>query len=174
MAASSASISGVLADCLRRGVIAFWRRSLLDSLNVYIKSLRLQHMAPKLIQAMPGMSKPVTEAEVERFLESKLNLQLATLDNEGYPNVTPVMFYYDKDSGKMYVNADKRSRKVQNIRRNPDKVYYSIDDENLSYEGVKGRARATIIEDTQKNISILEKINLKYLGTYQKRNIRDN
>jgi hypothetical protein len=44
-------------------------------------------MAPKLIQAMPGMSKPVTEAEVERFLESKLNLQLATLDNEGYPKV---------------------------------------------------------------------------------------
>jgi general stress protein 26 len=124
-------------------------------------------MAPKLIQAMPGMSKPVTEAEVERFLESKLNLQLATLDNEGYPNVTPVMFYYDKDSGKMYVNADKRSRKVQNIRRNPDKVYYSIDDENLSYEGVKGKARATIIEDTQKNISILEKINLKYLGTLE-------
>jgi general stress protein 26 len=67
----------------------------------------------------------------------------------------------------MYVNADKRSRKVQNIRRNPDKVYYSIDDENLSYEGVKGRARATIIEDTQKNISILEKINLKYLGTLE-------
>jgi len=121
----------------------------------------------KLIQAMPGMSKPVTEADVARLLESKLNLQLATLEDEGYPNVAPVMFYYDKDSGKMYVNADKSSRKVQNIRRNPDKIYYSIDDENLYYEGVKGRARATIIEDTQKNISILEKINLKYLGTLE-------
>lgn len=119
----------------------------------------------KLIQAMPGMPEPVTEADVARLLESRLNLQLATLDEEGYPNIAPVMFYYDKDSGKMYVNADKRSRKVQNIRRNPDKIYYSIDDENYFYEGVKGRARATIIEDTQKNISILEKINLKYLGT---------
>ncbi|MEM3094695.1 MAG: pyridoxamine 5'-phosphate oxidase family protein [Nitrososphaera sp.] len=108
----------------------------------------------KLIQAMPGMSEPVTEADVARLLESRLNLQLATLDEEGYPNIAPVIFYYDKDSGKMYVNADKRSRKVQNIRRNPDKIYYSIDDENYFYEGVKGRARATIIEDTQKNISI--------------------
>lgn len=114
---------------------------------------------------MPGLSKPVTEADVVRLLESKLNLQLATLEDEGYPNIAPVMFYYDKDSGKMYVNADKRSRKVQNIRRYPDKIYYSIDDENLFYEGVKGRARAAIIEDTQKNISILEKINQKYLGT---------
>ncbi|HEX7033285.1 MAG TPA: pyridoxamine 5'-phosphate oxidase family protein [Nitrososphaera sp.] len=121
----------------------------------------------KLIQAVPSMSKPVTEADVERLLGSKLNLQLATLDEEGHPNVAPVMFYYDRDSGKMYVNADKKSKKVQNIRRNPEKVYYSIDDENLSYEGVKGRARATIIEDTQRNVSILEKINLKYLGTLE-------
>lgn len=121
----------------------------------------------KLIQAMPGMSKPVTEDEVKRILESKLNLQLATLDEEGYPNVAPVMFYYDKNSGKMYVNADKRSRKVQNIRRNPGKVYFSVDDENVYYEGVKGRAQASIIEDTQKNVSILEKINMKYLGTLE-------
>jgi hypothetical protein len=43
------------------------------------------HMATKLIQAIPGMPKPVTDSEVERFLESKLNMQLAALDEEGYP-----------------------------------------------------------------------------------------
>jgi hypothetical protein len=35
----------------------------------------------KLVQAMPGMPSPVTEGEVERFLESKLNIQLATYMN---------------------------------------------------------------------------------------------
>jgi general stress protein 26 len=123
-------------------------------------------MATKLIQAIPGMPKPVTEPEVERFLlESKLNIQLATLDEKGYPNIQPVWFHYDKDSGKIYTGTQKGARKLQNIRRNPDKIYFSIDDENYPYKGVKGRGKASISEDPQKNIPIMEKINLKYLGT---------
>ena len=50
----------------------------------------------KIISAtseIPSMSKE----EVERFLESKLNLQLATIDERGDPNIQPVWFYYDKD-----------------------------------------------------------------------------
>jgi general stress protein 26 len=119
----------------------------------------------KLIQAIPGMPKPVTEPEVERFLESKLNMQIATLDEEGYPNIQPIWFYYDKNSGKLYTGTQKETKKVQNIRRNPDKVYFSIDDENYPYKGVKGRGSVSISEDAEKNLRIIEKINLKYLGT---------
>jgi nitroimidazol reductase NimA-like FMN-containing flavoprotein (pyridoxamine 5'-phosphate oxidase superfamily) len=43
---------------------------------------------------IPGM----TREEVERFLESKLNLQLATNDEQGEPNIQPVWFYYDKNT----------------------------------------------------------------------------
>jgi hypothetical protein len=57
--------------------------------------------------------------------------------------------------------------KVQNIQRNPDKIYFSIDDENYPYRGVKGKAIARISEDIQKNLSIIEKINMKYLGTLE-------
>ena len=124
-------------------------------------------MMTKIISAIPGVS--TTENEIERFLESNLNLQLATLEENNYPNINQVWFYYDKNSGKMYATTHKDSRKVQNIRRNPDKIYFSIDDENFYTEGlkgVKGRARATIIsEDRHKVISIEEKICLKYLGT---------
>lgn len=123
-------------------------------------------MMTKIISATPGIS--TTETEVRRFLESNLNLQLATLEEDNYPNINQVWFYYDKDSGKIYATTHKGSRKVQNIRRNPEKIYFSIDDENFSTEGlkgVKGRARATIIsEDRQKVVSIMEKICLKYLG----------
>ena len=59
------------------------------------------------------------------------------------------------------------SKKVQNIRRNPDKIYFSIDDENYPYKGVNGRAAVRIIEDAQKNLPIMEKINMKYLGTLE-------
>jgi general stress protein 26 len=124
-------------------------------------------MMTKIISAIPGIS--TTETEIERFLESNLNLQLATLEEDNYPNINQVWFDYDKDSGKIYATTHKGSRKVQNILKNPDKIYFSIDDENFYTEGlkgVKGRARATIIsEDRQKVISVEEKIILKYLGT---------
>lgn len=119
----------------------------------------------KVIQAIPSMPKPVTESEITKFLESKLNLQIATIDEEGYPMIQPIWFLYDKQSDKIYVGTPKTSKKVQNIRRNPDKIYFSIDDENYPYKGVKGRAVVRISEDIQKNLSIMEKINLKYLGT---------
>lgn len=121
----------------------------------------------KLVQALPGMPNPVTEEEVERFLQSKLNIQLATVDEEGYPNIQPVWFYYDKESGKIYTGTQKTTKKVQNIRRSPDKIYFSIDDENFPYKGVKGRGEASISEDVQKNLEIMEKINIKYLGTLE-------
>lgn len=39
--------------------------------------------------------------------------------------------------------------------------------ENFPYKGVKGRAVAKISEDIQKNLPIVEKINIKYLGTIE-------
>ncbi|MDQ3970572.1 MAG: pyridoxamine 5'-phosphate oxidase family protein, partial [Thermoproteota archaeon] len=49
------------------------------------------------------MPKPVTETEVTNFLQqSKLNIQIATIDEEGYPVIQPVWFVYDKESDKIY------------------------------------------------------------------------
>ena len=120
----------------------------------------------KVIQALPRMQSPITETEIEKFLESsRLNIQLATIDENGYPNIHPTWFYYDRDSEKLYLVTQKTTKKVQNIRRNPDKIYFSIDDENSPYKGVKGRAVASISENMQKNVTIVEKMFLKYLGT---------
>jgi general stress protein 26 len=121
----------------------------------------------KVIQALPGMPKAVTESEVNNFLQSKINIQIATIDEEGYPMIQPTWFLYEDDTGKLYTGTQKMTRKVQNIRRNPDKIYFSIDDENYPYKGVKGRAAARISEDIAKNLPIVEKINLKYLGTLE-------
>ena len=119
----------------------------------------------KVIQAIPSMSKPVTETEVNNFLESKLNIQIATIDEEGYPIIQPVWFVYDKESNKIYAGTSKMTKKIHNIKRNPDKIYFCVDEENYPYKGVKGRGIARISEDIQKNLPIIEKINMKYLGT---------
>jgi general stress protein 26 len=120
----------------------------------------------KIVQAFPGI--PMTEDEVQKFLEnSKLNIQLATSDEDGCPSIQPVWFLYDKDAGKICVGTNKMSKKVQNMQRNPDKTYFSIDDESFPYKGVKGKAVASISEDISKNTKIMEKINLKYLGTLE-------
>jgi general stress protein 26 len=120
----------------------------------------------KLIQAIP-MPKQVTEDEVNRFLQSKLNMQLATIDDEGYPYIQPVWFYFDQASGKIMTGTQKGTKKVNNIRRNPDKIYFSIDDENFPYKGVKGKGSGSISEDIKRNLSVIEKINMKYLGTLE-------
>jgi general stress protein 26 len=111
------------------------------------------------------MSRPVTETEINEFLESKLNIQIATVDQNGYPTIQPLWFVYDKESGKLYAGTQKMTKKIQNIRRNPDKIYFSVDDENYPYRGVKGKAVARISEEVQENLSIVKKINMKYLGT---------
>ena len=116
------------------------------------------------------MPNPVTEAEVNNILvESKLNMQIATIDKEGYPMIQPIWFLYDKESDDkiIYTATQKMSKKVQNIRRNPDKVYFSIDDEKYPYKGVKERAVAKISDDIKKNLPRVEKINIKYLGTVE-------
>ena len=108
----------------------------------------------------------MNEYEVSNFLESKLNLQLATIDGKGDPNIQPVWFEYEKESERFYIMTSKSSNKVKSIQSKPD-IYFSIDDENFPYKGVKGKGRATIIDNHSRVVAMAEKINLKYLGTLE-------
>ena len=117
----------------------------------------------KIISAISGIPS-MSEEQVGRFLENKLNLQFGTNDEEGDPNIQPVWFDYDKEREKLMIITAKMTKKVQNLRSRPN-VYFSIDDENYPYKGVKGKGIATIIEDPNKTVPEAKKINMKYLGT---------
>ncbi len=117
----------------------------------------------KIIKAI-GYAPGMNEEEVDKFLQSKLNLQLATIDETGDPNIQPVWFYHDETKKKLYIMTPKTSKKTRNIRNKPN-VYFSIDDENFPPNGVKGKGTATVVEDSMKVVPIAEKIILKYLGT---------
>jgi len=109
---------------------------------------------------VPGMNRE----ETEKFLESKLNLQIATIDEQGEPNIQPVWFYHDKDRERLMVTTSKSAKKTQNLRSKPT-VYFSIDDENLPYKGVKGKGFVTIVEDSDRVVPQADRISMKYLGT---------
>jgi PPOX class probable F420-dependent enzyme len=109
---------------------------------------------------IPGM----TREEAERFLESKLNLHIASIDEKGEPNIQPVWFFYDKDQGKLLITTSKLAKKTENLRNKPT-IYFCIDDQNSPYKGVKGKGIATIIEDPNRIVPQADKISMKYLGT---------
>ena len=117
----------------------------------------------RIISAISG-TPSLSKEEVDSFLERKLNLQIGTIDEKGDPNIQPVWFDYDKDREKFLIITPKIAKKVQNLRNKPN-VYFSIDDENFPYKGVKGKGIVTIIEDPLRTVPLGEKINMKYLGT---------
>ena len=106
----------------------------------------------------------MTREEAETFLESKLNLQIATIDEQGEHNIQPVWFYYDKNTEKLIITTSKSAKKTRNLRNKPS-VYFSIDDENLPYKGVKGKGIVTIVEDPDRVVTQADRISMKYLGT---------
>jgi general stress protein 26 len=120
----------------------------------------------KIIDAtseIPGM----TIEEAELFLQSKLNLQLATTDQKCEPNIQPVWFNYDKDQRKLFFTTSKLAKKTQNLRTSST-IYFSIDyenyDENLPPKGVKGKGTATVVEDPSIIAPQADRISIKYLG----------
>lgn len=117
----------------------------------------------KIVHASPGFGSALNERQTIDFLStSKLNLQLGTVDNNSDPNIHTVWFLYNDE--KLYVETSKTSKKVQNIKNN-NKVYFCVDDENIPYKGVRGKATVVILDNIGKILPIAEKIMLKYTGS---------
>ena len=51
------------------------------------------------------------------------------------------------------------------IKKHKPVVYFSIDDENLPYKGVKGKGIVTIVDDPDRVVPQADRISMKYLGT---------
>ncbi len=117
----------------------------------------------KIVHASPGFGSALTESQVTEFLSnSKLNLQLGTIDKNGEPNIHTVWYFYEND--RLYIETSKTSKKVQNIKSN-NTVYFCIDDEKIPYKGVRGKATVKILEEIDQILPFAEKICLKYTGS---------
>ena len=106
----------------------------------------------------------MSKEEVDTFLEKKLNLQIGTIDDKGDSNIHPVWFNYDKDREKFLIITPIATKKIKNLLNKPN-VYFSVDDTNFPYKGVKGKGTATVVEDPVRTVPETKKIYMKYLGT---------
>ena len=121
----------------------------------------------KIVHGSPGFGAQLTEEQTIKFLtDKKLNLLLGTVDKNGDPFIHPVWFLYEHE--KLYVETSKTSKKVQNIQHR-NMVYFCVDDENLPYRGVRGKALVKISMDVEDNIPIAERIMIKYTGDLENR-----
>jgi nitroimidazol reductase NimA-like FMN-containing flavoprotein (pyridoxamine 5'-phosphate oxidase superfamily) len=106
----------------------------------------------------------MSKEEVDTFLEKKLNLQIGTIDDKGDPNIHPVWFNYDKDREKFLIITPIATKKIKNLLNKPN-VYFSVDDTNFPYKGVKDKGTATVVEDPVRTVPETKKIYMKYMGT---------
>ena len=119
----------------------------------------------KIVHASPGFGSKLTQEETIKFLtDKKLNLLLGTVDKNGDPFIHPVWFLYENE--KLYVETSNTSKKVQNIQHK-NIVYFCIDEENLPYMGVRGKALVKVSIDVKDNIPVAERIMIKYTGNLE-------
>ena len=116
----------------------------------------------RIFEADKGLA--MTESQAKNFLaESKSNLLLGTIDEEGDPNIHAVWYYFDSRRVKLYFITAKGSKKARNLRRRAT-VYFSVDDDDRSeLRGVRGKGRATIVTDKKTAMSMALKVLLRYL-----------
>ncbi|OLD41661.1 MAG: hypothetical protein AUI60_00915 [Thaumarchaeota archaeon 13_1_40CM_2_39_4] len=119
----------------------------------------------RILNANPGFATPLTEDEIRKFLgNSKLIIHIGTIDSKGDPNIHPTWYYFDVTKNKFYIVTNKNSKKKENLN-GKNHVYYCVDYPNPPYKGVRGKGRVKIHEEIDHNISIAEKIMVKYLGS---------
>ena len=119
----------------------------------------------KIVHGSPGFGSMLTEEQTVKFLtDKKLNLLLGTVDKNGDPFIHPVWFLYENE--KLYVETSNTSKKVQNIQHK-NIVYFCIDEENLPYMGVRGKALVKVSIDVKDNIPVAERIMIKYTGNLE-------
>jgi uncharacterized pyridoxamine 5'-phosphate oxidase family protein len=76
------------------------------------------------------------------------------------------VYYFDKDSNKIYIATQKSSKKIDNLRRK-NIISYCIDDTNPPYKGVRGKGKVKIHEDINHNRPMIEKIFIRSTGSLE-------
>lgn len=102
----------------------------------------------------------VPEAYSDLLSTKKAFANLATLNADGTPQVTPVWF--DWDGSRLRINTAKGRLTDKNLRRTPAVALSIMDPDNpYRYVQVKGRVAAVIESGADAHIDALSK---KYLG----------
>jgi PPOX class probable F420-dependent enzyme len=74
--------------------------------------------------------------------ESQLGV-LATIKQDGLPQLSPVMPFYDRDAGVIYVSTSAETAKIVNLRRNPRAALEVTSSDGWSWATAEGTVTVT-------------------------------
>ena len=104
--------------------------------------------------------KEMDRNEVSELLNQPIYLRLAMINaKDGSPLVHPIWYYYDEE--KFYAVSNMMGIKVRSLKKNPD-VYFLVD---VTDRGVRGRAKAKVIDDSSYAKEITAHNLTRYLGS---------
>lgn len=90
----------------------------------------------------------MTQDELASFLETGHTLQVASIDNDGYPHLAP-MWYVMRD-GHILFRSFTKSQKIVNLKRNPRlSVLVETGETYAELRGVMIRGRARLVDDRE-------------------------
>lgn len=118
--------------------------------------------AIKIVKADTA-TKLLSQHEVEAILNAPHLMRLGFLDESGWPAVAPVWVLYQ--DGRLFTTVESGSRKTRCFEAD-DRVYFTIDHSGPEGTfGVRGPARAKVIEDRELAIQLTKQSLQKYLGS---------
>ena len=85
---------------------------------------------------------------------------LATIGQDGYPQVTALWFLFDED-GTIKLSLNSSRQKVKNLQAHPECTFFILDRAN-PYRTLEVRARAEIMPDA--DYAFAKKLGAKYGG----------
>jgi hypothetical protein len=115
----------------------------------------------KIIDATPEIP-GMTKEETEIFLQSKLNLQLATIDEKLEPNIQPVWYYEENLPPK-----GVKGKGAATIVEDPNIILPQSDKISIKYLGTLDHPVAKMITDSaKKGEVVLVEISPRFFSTW--------
>lgn len=122
------------------------------------------------------MRRKKQELPLERcknLLKQEKRCVLSFIGDDGYPSGTPMNFYYDENSGKIYLHCALQGHRIDSLRIN-DKVCFTtynegvkLDDQDWAYyvASVMAYGKASLVKDEALSAQMLLKLGEKYMPT---------
>ncbi len=105
----------------------------------------------------------MTEEEVERFLQGRRHMSVATIGATGQPHLVAMWYGFLDDSPAFWTY--RRSQKAVNLRRDPRLTCLVEDGDTYdTLRGVELVGRATLIEDQQTVAAVGRSVAERYSG----------
>ena len=103
---------------------------------------------------------PMQEDEINELLNQPICLRMAMInERDGTPLVHPIWYYYE--NGKFFAVSNSSGTKIRSLKKNPE-VYFLVD---IADRGVRGKARANIIDDPEYAKKITSRNLIRYIGS---------